>query len=200
MILPIGNNCNIATALKNLNIRRYSYPFDWILVSDNCLHDFIFFLLNLKIDDNNKCSFDIALDEFFNIDNNKIYLNNSKEVFVNKKYEATFLHDDISTIKEKYHRRIKRMINDFYSADRVDLIYASRWTRHDKTLLSIMDSLSSLRHNIFLHSINGFENYPPLKYTNIYCYFIDFKEEYGWSYDVIYTKQLEEIFKVIFLR
>ena len=31
MILPIGSSCNVASVLKELGIRKCSYPFDWTL-------------------------------------------------------------------------------------------------------------------------------------------------------------------------
>ena len=154
MILPIGNNCNIATALKNIKKRNYSYPLDWILVSDHCLCNFLVSLLQLKTEKD----VDTYCDIFFNIADNRVYLNDQNtEIFVNKEFEVTFLHDLIPTIKEKYKRRIKRMIKHFYEANRVDLIFASRWTRSDQTLLDIITNLSKLRSNIYLHAINGFE-------------------------------------------
>ena len=89
------------------------------------------------------------------------------------------------------------MIKHFYEANRVDLIFASRWTRSDQTLLDIITNLSKLRSNIYLHAINGFE-YEYTSFSMIKYYSIDFKKEYGYEYDVIYTKKLKEIFERIF--
>lgn len=35
MIVPIGNSCMAAMGLKKLNIRKCSYPFDWVFFNDN---------------------------------------------------------------------------------------------------------------------------------------------------------------------
>ena len=34
-IIPIGDHCAISIILKDLNLRKYSYPFDWITKVDH---------------------------------------------------------------------------------------------------------------------------------------------------------------------
>ena len=37
-IIPLGDHCSIAMVLRELNLRKQSYPFDWIMCTEQ-LHD-----------------------------------------------------------------------------------------------------------------------------------------------------------------
>ncbi len=55
--LTIGNDCSPAAALRDLNLRKFALPFDWIKINithlEKCLEDnFINFHCNLKLNKN----------------------------------------------------------------------------------------------------------------------------------------------------
>ena len=94
VIIPVGIDCGVATALKQLNKRECAYPFDWNVtycgVSDILKNDFRDFVPT--------CRYGIQDDPRYS------------SVF--NKYGVLFIHDDwIKNAKgeqEKHHRRVDR--------------------------------------------------------------------------------------------
>ena len=197
MILPIGNNCFVAEALRDLAIRKCAYPFDWLGIIDySKFVDLIILILNTT-DIEEFCK------KFFTIDNNSTftmdYENNSILHFKNEEFNITFPHDLMDGIIDKYVRRIKRFVNDFNTNEKITFVYAGRWETETDALLKLMDYVTSINKNVKLLAINGF---PPNFKTpdNIISYNIDYKKEYiehSWDWDKInYKRLLINIFKL----
>jgi hypothetical protein len=101
-IIPIGEDCSVALLLKELEIRKASYPFDWITCS---------FSSAINLINNN-------FEDFIN----PMYLVRDKRethqhVFHNILYNIGFFHDfnqmdeleeQCTAVKQKYDRRIER--------------------------------------------------------------------------------------------
>jgi hypothetical protein len=190
MILPIGNNCYVAEALRDLNIRKCAYPFDWLGIGDYTKFvDFIILILNTT-DIEEFCK------KFFTIDNNSTftmeYENDSILHFKNEEFNITFPHDTMDGIIDKHVRRIKRFVDDFNTSEKIIFVYAGRWDTETDALLKLMDYVVSINKNVKLLAINGF---PPNTKTpdNIISYNIDYKKEnveHSWEWDQINYKQL----------
>jgi hypothetical protein len=197
MILPIGNSCVIAKSLKDTNLRKFAYPYDWIMCD---LKNSIDLLLKvLKMQDEEFPNF---FKEFFNRDDNTTYIQkyNNAEIFTNVKYGMSFPHDSMCELYEKYLRRFLRMKENFYSSENVLLVFGSRWTKHENELLLLCDALLDLKKDIKFLVFNGFSNTFILesKYIdNFIIKHIDYKEEYvandNWHHDTIYRKEMSKL-------
>jgi len=99
-IIPIGSNCRIGIALRNLGLRSSSMPLDWCLSSMRCVNS--------------------LFDDGFSDLTNPVYC--SEEVFtmpngvkhnyiLNRKYNLNITHEESISKEfiEKYNRRILRM-------------------------------------------------------------------------------------------
>lgn len=196
MILPIGSNCCVALALKNTNIRKYAYPFDWI---DSKSFDFIIDCLTVNDDKLNEFIHKLFTE---NITTETLKYNNHTYI-INKTYNIGFVHDNIEDIEDKYTRRINRLRNHFNNDKTVDIVYSTRWET-DERLDTFINKIHKLRPDAKLHVINAMKSSnSPLTYI----YTIDYKEEYvpfvndterNWSYDKVYGKLLMELFQKIF--
>ena len=103
-IIPIGDHCVIAQVLRELNIRKKAYPFDW-----NCYKD--------MTDTSIRINFDIideitknSIDDISRITKNM--LNNTNIIFP---------HDNTSdeNIISKYIKRMERLYNDITNGSKI---------------------------------------------------------------------------------
>lgn len=195
MILPIGSHCGVAEALVKNNLRKCSYPFDWIDAS----LDSVCRILLLILSDINIADF---CDTFFDVDKNKLlFLKYAQNYyFFNIEYGIGFPHDDLKTIKDKYIRRFSRLREHFFAADKVTLIYSSRWTYHDDKLYSLLEDLYKLRSNIELITVNALKF--PTKLDYVKALFVPYPDEHiiqcqqhNWTYDNVYKQDLVNILK-----
>jgi hypothetical protein len=197
MILPIGNNCVIAQTLKDTNLRKWSYPYDWILCD---LKNSIELLLKvLKMPDEEFPGF---FKDFFSREGNKTHIlqYNNAEIFTNVKYGMSFPHDTIPELYEKYLRRFKRMKDNFYSSKHVLIVFGSRWENNETELLSLYDSLLEIKKDINFLVFNAISNTLLLesKYIDKFIIkYIDYKKEYvandNWYYDTIYRQEMSRL-------
>jgi hypothetical protein len=204
MILPIGDNCNVALSLTQLGLRQHSYPFDWVLTDS--FDNFAGMLLDILVTDD----VEQYAKEFFNYEKNDSYIQpyDQKRIFKNVRYEMKFPHDDYDTILEKYMRRFKRLRDDFYSADKVVLVYITRWEGVDKEMTMLYDKLREMRNDIFIYTINGIHGKLKGEYENkihvdYFKYAMTLKEvvSNNWDYDRdVYMLNVRDIFKNFFER
>ena len=129
--ITIGQDCSPAGALKNLDLRKFSLPFDWIVSDVNkvieCINeDFINFHKNLRINSLNTRVIDYYGFEFPhdypNIESNNID-NIGEGVFGENKILDGW-ENFIEINLEKYSRRIKRF-NDILTSN-IDIIVLYR--------------------------------------------------------------------------
>ena len=107
-IIPIGVDCGNVELLKSLNLRVFSFPFDWI-VTYNGISNIL------------KTNF----SEFFNIDQKKF----------NEDYQLLFVHNTFPNDYDILNRRIKRFLNILSdSTDKIIFIRKGHATHHHKEL------------------------------------------------------------------
>lgn len=131
MIIPFFGNCNIASSLSNLKLRKCAYPFDWIITDFATVVDLFTILINISDSDLNA-----LVDKMFDLESQHIatmswsgekFLISSGTPYVGKCTPGVdrciqFPHDELSGIKEKYHRRFKRLRDNYNLAVSVTLI------------------------------------------------------------------------------
>ena len=140
-IVSFTNDCAGAQFLRNINIRKEAYPFDWNIISiDNILknlwHKFQYFLLWDKI-------------HFSKIKFHNRYEQPSSNGWMNKtmwmydawchKYNTQFPHDFIENtqahflnVKKKYARRINRLLTLLHSNKVVAFIVKEKDIKYKK--------------------------------------------------------------------
>jgi len=162
--IPLGSSCSLAYQLDKYNLRKESYPFDWILSRDkeiiNILKDEFRNFLDIEyLQAKNKSSNFPIIDEFWN--DNKNDKDNIIRVY-HKLYKITFVHDfknfdelEMNSAKIKYDRRIKRFLEHM----------------RDPNIKKIVIHIG----NTFNHQIFD-ELFKTLNYTNYEIKFLSHKE------------------------
>ena len=117
-IITLGQHCSAATALRNLSMRNYALPFDWIrstpeILSEVILNNFNGFHEKLKLSDNKQYvidSYGLEYPHDYPTVKQPV-LNMNDEVNTEDILEHTIVDtwkDNIPSVKEKYKRRIER--------------------------------------------------------------------------------------------
>ncbi len=136
ILIPIGRKCNVAHTLRKYHLRKHAYPFDWNIVQistalkliRNRFKDFLseenlIFLPPIKGRPLNK--------------KNELVTNNDGSILwtlripvICKKYNMLFPHDfsekgidDLPIIKEKYSRRISRLLEKIDKGEDILFLY-----------------------------------------------------------------------------
>jgi hypothetical protein len=210
--ISIGDNCYVASALKSLGLRKCSYPFDWVLSTHdvscstspaqyypNKEQQSGVFSLFLSIIECN--SIDDLCKSFFDLSTNETYIQNwdNRTVFVNKEYCLSFPHDDITTIEDTFRRRFKRLKDDFFSANIVRLVFATRPIRKEyDDLLRFLERVSDIKESnssgcVEIYTVNIEQGFPWKNIKQGFAYYpYDLLEkayiENDWTYDNEYSR------------
>lgn len=178
-IIPIGDHCAISLILKELNLRKHSYPFDWVANIEQVYDTNIIY--NIKIISEVKSSdnvYDIVKtyigDAFYN-DNKINSINN-----------IWFPHDsgNINDNFEKYKRRFIRLKEDLNKKNMYILL-----TRHyyiEKSIFEkILQQLLSYNSDSIILFISGtnhiyFEN---SQYSNVIFKYIEYDISQFYHFD-----------------
>lgn len=179
-IIPIGDHCSISMILKELNLRKISYPFDWVSNIEP-LHD-TNIIYNMHIINELKSSTNV--DDIV-----KKYIGDAfdNEKKINSNNNIWFPHDteDTTNIFEKYTRRFLRLKEDLNKKNIYILL-----TRHyyiEKSIFEkIVEQLLSYNSDSIILFISGtnhtyFEN---VQYSNAifkYIYY-DISKYYDYDY------------------
>ena len=103
--VSLGANCFVSEDLKKLGLRDCSYPFDWLFADD-----FSGVISAIENNFSDFLSYDVLLQH-----------NDNRNRYYNSIYKFSFFHDfnkfqslksQLSSVQEKYARRIKRFKND----------------------------------------------------------------------------------------
>lgn len=107
--ISIGSQCTTATLFDILQVKKESFPFDWMFSTPQ----FVYTIIKLLLIDKKEID-DIVDNHFFICDKRAELqggehhiLNKNGPVLVNSKYNVCFPHDTISE-RDKYIRRIER--------------------------------------------------------------------------------------------
>jgi hypothetical protein len=193
-IIPLGDHCSPSIILKELNLRKKSYPFDWTnhaggIFNTNLYKNFFLLLRLLKFHDFSKIS--------------QFYVGNAMKVGNHKTNNGIqFPHDlenNNNTI-EKYKRRFERMYNDIVNKSKnLYIIIIRKVLLKEEKLNEIIKEL--LYYNkeskiiIFFGNIENQEKYIGNK--NIIMKYIPFIEEFGLDYDVNFRENIKNSLKEI---
>jgi len=167
--LTIGFDCSPAATLKNLNLREYALPFDWVVSNINALqncfetnfenyHKDLFFNYNKKrlID-----SYGFQFPHDYPLSNMRDFENNIGEgVFAeeNGKFITDKWNDYYEIVLDKYNRRIERFKNIIN--DTKPIIVLCRYTTLDVLKLhALFIKYYKIKNIYFINSCSEvFEN------------------------------------------
>lgn len=207
LIVPIGAACSCTSTLRIKNLQYFSYPFDWLFGAG--------FLNRVRILTNN-------FENWLNIEDLEIvgtrqYPRHSN-IYLNKKTDITYNHDfmtdtpldiEFPLVKEKYDRRINRVINQIENSDNVLFVYIERpdirKDLSDEELKEGYELLKNRFPNVDINILYTFSipdvNYKERKILNISEHIIridlDYDEhnkEYPFNVDI---KKVIKVFKNI---
>jgi hypothetical protein len=111
--IPLGDHCASALILKELGLRKVSYPFDWITKREQVTDTNIF--INLEI-----------LRRLTALNAEQIareFIGNAgeSETRINVTNDLWFPHDEPDTIIEKYTRRFTRLYTDIHTHEKKNM-------------------------------------------------------------------------------
>ena len=177
-IIPIGDHCAISIILKELNIRKKSYPFDWVTKIDQVYDTNIIYNLNL-ID---KLILDDDINKIINIYIGDAFTNNKINILNN----IWFPHDDENNI-EKYKRRFLRLKEDIYCKN-IYILLTRHYYISQEIFEKIINQLLNYNNNSIILFISGInhEYFENMKYKNVifkYIYY-DISKFYDYDYTV----------------
>ena len=162
LIFSIGAACSCTQTLRESFLQYYSYPFDWLYGSD--------FLSRVKILVNN---FEHWLDKSDLASYGKRVDTHPNDIYKNARTNIVFNHDfkidtpldeSYSEVKEKYDRRIRRLLNQIEASKNILLVYIESPEKREETLQKdLIDSYHLLKnrfpnvdiHILYLFSTRG---------------------------------------------
>jgi len=124
-VIPLGIQCSVPEALKITNLRKYSYPFDWLLTPSKTTYEILQLLLKEGID--KTISYMVSNYKYYNCVKNEDYISYDEktEYQLNK---DTGLGITFFNINDEYkivlRIRLERLLNDILSQEKLLLIYA----------------------------------------------------------------------------
>jgi hypothetical protein len=176
--IPIGISCKNAIDLKEQNLRKASYPFDWIVTTPKSLvywikNDFKGFF-NIDGTNNNLVFYRRDLErEAININHEKLASNQISN-WVIRDFKSNFLsvHDlikleDFPKVQETYKRRIDRFNKVLSSNEPVTF----KWTNHIYNVLWKHEIIEGNERKVYYSKqdllSSGFEDLIKKKYPNL---------------------------------
>jgi len=152
--ISLGYDCSPATALKNLNLRTCSLPFDWVQTTPNQLYlcikeDFSRFHTNLRLSPNKKR----IIDDYG--------IQYPHDYPTNKNYESNYTCTDdwnedlivdnwqefIAEVSLKYQRRIARIISKFNDVVPLTILYRGNTNDANQIKMLLQDKFK--RKNLY---------------------------------------------------
>jgi hypothetical protein len=110
-VIPIGSNCRIGMALRDLGIRKIAFPLDWTLTTSESVY---------------KC-FEDNFQNFLNHDS--CIEQNLKQIvnlphIQNKRYNVNITHESVinDTSIEKYNRKVQNLNKALYTSKSILLV------------------------------------------------------------------------------
>jgi hypothetical protein len=193
-IIPIGDHCAISIILKDLNLRKYSYPFDWITKVDQLYDTNIIYNLSLI----NKLNITDDVDDIVKKYIGNAFENNKTNTLTN----IWFPHDteNIDVIFEKYKRRFTRLKSDLYKKNIFILL-----TRHyyiEKSIFEqIIEQLLNYNRDSIILFISGTNHqyFNNMNNKNVIFKYIEYDISKFYDYDYTTFRPNMKIFLENFL-
>jgi hypothetical protein len=189
-IIPIGDHCVTALILKEIEVRKKSYPFDWVTLTEQ-VHDtnimYNLELLNqLKTSDVN----DIVKNFIGNAFENNDKINNSTNIW--------FPHDDLHDSFEKYKRRFNRLKEDLNQKNIFILVTRHYYIEKD-IFQKITEQLLSYNNENIILFISG-TDHPYIENKRVIFKYIhyDISQFYGYDYTT-FRPAIKEFLHTLFI-
>ena len=182
-IIPIGDHCVTSMILAELNIRKQSYPFDWVTKTDHVYDTNIIYNIQIISDLKTSDNVDNIVQKYIGdaFDNNKT---NNKTNSINNIW---FPHDteNITDIFEKYKRRFIRLKLDLNKKNMFILVTRHYYIEKDifqKILEQLLNYNNSDSIILFISGTNHtyFEN---MNYSNVIFKYIEYDISKFYHYD-----------------
>ncbi len=178
ILIPIGRTCNIACTLRKYHIRQQAYPFDWTVVPISTALELIENRFKDFLSVENLIFLPPIKGRHLN-EKNELVTNNDGSILwtsimpvICKKYNMLFCHDfsekgvdDLPIIKEKYSRRISRLLKKIDKGEDIVFLYDTYIYKEQYPIYKSagIDLKNILSTNNFLNMKNNFnipiENY-----------------------------------------
>lgn len=180
-IIPIGDHCAISIILSELNLRKHSYPFDWVTKIDQVYDTNIIYNIQLISELNSS-------DNVDNVDNVvKKYIGNA---FDNEKTNNInniwFPHDteNITDTFEKYKRRFIRL-KLHLNKKNIFILLTRHYYIEEDIFQKIIEQLLNYNNDSIILFISGtnhtyFEN---MKNSNVIFKYIEYDISQFYHYD-----------------
>jgi len=190
--ISLGFDCSPATALKNLNLRTCSLPFDWVQTTPNQLYhcikeDFSRFHTNLRLSSNKRRILDdYGIEYPHDYPTQKI---NNKNDYTDARNEDLIVdnwEEFVSEVSLKYKRRISRIITIFNEQTPLTILYRgnTNYANQIKTLLQ--DKFK--RKNVYFLVANSEKSSP---YKDIFVCNPEKNKE--WNDELIWKEGIDEL-------
>jgi hypothetical protein len=147
--IPLGDHCAVSEILKDLGLRKCSYPFDWIshtsLIRKTNLLTNIGFISELMEKHDVKEVVQKLIGNAFEPGNRKIFNN------------MWFPHDEgeQNDIIAKYERRFERLYNDIHDKQNIFIMLTRHTTILETEFISILSTILSYNKNNKILFISG---------------------------------------------
>jgi hypothetical protein len=178
-IISIGDHCSIPIILKELNVRKKSYPFDWVTKIDH-IHD-TNIIYNIQLI--NQLHYSENVDYIV-----QMYIGNAleNEDKVNVYNNIWFPHEteNITDIFEKYKRRFLRLKDDLYEKNIFILLTRHYYIEKDIFEMVIIPLLNYNSDSIILF-ISGTNHtyFEIMNYRNVIFKYIEYDISKFFQYD-----------------
>lgn len=184
-IIPIGDHCAISLALKELNLRQHSYPFDWVtnveqLYDTNIIYN-ASLIHELETSDNVDDIVNKYIGNAFDIEK----INNEK---VNTLNNILFPHDigNVNDIFEKYKRRFIRLKSDLNNKN-IFVLLTRHYYIEEHVFQTIRKQLLNSNCESIILFISGTNHnyFEKMKDDNVIFKYIEYDISKFYDYDYI---------------
>ena len=191
ILIPIGRKCDIAHNLRNYNLRKQAFPFDWTIVSISTALALIKNRFKGFLEEENLVFLKPIAGRALNKNNELVVNKNINEIpvlrtpVVCKKFNMLFTHDfsekgilDLPIVKEKYDKRISRLLKIIDEKRDIVFLYDNRdlYKEHypifesvgiDFKTIESKDNIKALQSN-FNFPIKSFTKYIWIKLPSVF--------------------------------
>ena len=136
ILIPIGRKCDVANTLRGYHLRKQAYPFDWNVVTISTALELIENRFKDFLSEENLIFLPPIKGRPLN-EKNELVTNNDGSILwtlripvICKKYNMLFSHDfsekgidDLPIVKEKYSRRISRLLKKIDNGEDILFLY-----------------------------------------------------------------------------
>ena len=202
-IIPIGDHCATAIILKELDIRKCSYPFDWVTMNNPWRNTNIYLIIDtlwrIKCDNILSITTEYIGDAFYN------------GYKLNKKSKTWFAHDseDFNENFSKYLRRFQRLYTDLTEKKNVFLLIIRNHMiieEHFDIIVKVLSGFNNENRIVFICGIdhpyfysNNNNNISEKYKDRVVFKHIFFDFEKGFSYDDVFRKNCKEYLRELLI-